>query len=838
MDSVAEEPAGPAEEPSRSPLAQPAGSPSLVGRAKELFPETGNPLTCGATTALVLLTQLPVIVVFVLFSAISPVAYSIYYWCVGRILIGKGFLAGAAALAFVAYICGWTSWRAVWLQALVGVVVAYVFAFGGLCYTRYYPSVPLILAYIQFVLYLTGIRLATAGKLSARGFYSAISLALWLAALWTLAAWLAWVFGSNMQYNAATKTVLHGKMQNIFDLYGINSSWDQCVQQRSLAHDYNRTIAQSADAAVLKSCSHLELITLLVWAAPFIVSAVCLMCGVVTLLRAYISTASGTVSPAQLVDKRLKVIMGILAVGATALWIGFQQMGSSMGLSNFYLAALLVTSIISIIWITISFDLHPVVGAVQESVLWKICQPILSSDWFFGLLLAITLIPLLFLLALDVLAACVQRLLGFKKTGVPGKSDWTTDVGYVIFKFVHRKHWTSCFEKAFIWSSLYFLVHVFEKFTSVFLGWLDGELELLGSLAGVCVIWYFVCLFLFMLPPVPGVPVYMSAGAIVAKEAKPQMGLVGGIIFASFLTTLLKNNAVFIHQTVIGRLFGKSQKVQQLVGVHTEEIRAIEKILRKPWTSLQVALDKIFILCGGPDWPVSVLTGILRLGVLGVAAGTAPSFFIIVPCVIAGACLVDESLKSMSSVIIVMVTVSQGGLLLAACISIAREAERSHEELSKPRDEHAELVKISKAAQVRHAQHLKRTAWHNAHILQKLLLVCSVLLQIAASGFITIRGVDCFRPFEIGNNISDSFAEGGLEGRVYNVVKSPEGVAAFILYAFAIVVFMVYRAMWGCSGQEDTGPNDDAGQTTPEDFGIDVSDSHDLIVAGKHKAKE
>jgi hypothetical protein len=43
--------------------------------------------------------------------------------------------------------------------------------------------------------------------------------------------------------------------------------------------------------------------------------------------------------------------------------------------------------------------------------------------------------------------------------------------------------------------------------------------------------------------------------------------------------------------------------------VNSVTIRAVKKILSKPGMSL----EKVYILVGGPDWPTSVLTGILKL---------------------------------------------------------------------------------------------------------------------------------------------------------------------------------------------------------------------------------
>jgi hypothetical protein len=60
--------------------------------------------------------------------------------------------------------------------------------------------------------------------------------------------------------------------------------------------------------------------------------------------------------------------------------------------------------------------------------------------------------------------------------------------------------------------------------------------------------------------------------------------------------------------------------------------QAIKVILSAPGLTLQ----KVSILCGGPDWPTSVLTGILRLQLSQMLIGSIPIFFLIAPCVLAG----------------------------------------------------------------------------------------------------------------------------------------------------------------------------------------------------------
>merc|ERR1719210_2607069 len=94
----------------------------------------------------------------------------------------------------------------------------------------------------------------------------------------------------------------------------------------------------------------------------------------------------------------------------------------------------------------------------------------------------------------------------------------------------------------------------------------------------------FVCgIVCFLLPPVPGVPVYLFAGLVLAQ--KHEVFLVGctAAVVTGFL---LKLAACGIQQKIIGGLLGRSHWIKSQVGVHTPLIRAIECILAKPGVSI------------------------------------------------------------------------------------------------------------------------------------------------------------------------------------------------------------------------------------------------------------
>jgi len=61
------------------------------------------------------------------------------------------------------------------------------------------------------------------------------------------------------------------------------------------------------------------------------------------------------------------------------------------------------------------------------------------------------------------------------------------------------------------------------------------------------------------------------------------------------------------------------------------QVRAMKIVLSKP-----MSVAKVSILVGGPDWPTSVMCGILHLDPVGVLLGTTPVALLILPTILAG----------------------------------------------------------------------------------------------------------------------------------------------------------------------------------------------------------
>ena len=125
------------------------------------------------------------------------------------------------------------------------------------------------------------------------------------------------------------------------------------------------------------------------------------------------------------------------------------------------------------------------------------------------------------------------------------------------------------------------------------------------NLFTVTIIIIAVGMFLFMLPPIPGLPIYLTAGIVLVSVGSNTLGLYGAIIYACIVSLLLKLLACAVQQKMIGGSLGGNVGVKQMVAINSEGIRAMRVILSENGFTAR----KVVVLVGGPDWPVSVLCG-------------------------------------------------------------------------------------------------------------------------------------------------------------------------------------------------------------------------------------
>eukprot|EP00493_Phyllostaurus_siculus_P023729 UN24065 len=87
------------------------------------------------------------------------------------------------------------------------------------------------------------------------------------------------------------------------------------------------------------------------------------------------------------------------------------------------------------------------------------------------------------------------------------------------FYTMYYWNWTSLSLKIVVWGVIYLTLMVFTtKFVTIFLAWLGGVIES-WNFGVVIMIFMVIGLTMFLLPPVPGVPVYLTGGIIIPSAA-------------------------------------------------------------------------------------------------------------------------------------------------------------------------------------------------------------------------------------------------------------------------------------------------------------------------------
>jgi len=385
-----------------------------------------------------------------------------------------------------------------------------------------------------------------------------------------------------------------------------------------------------------------------------------------------------------------------------------------------------------------------------------------------------------------------------------------TNRGMKLLNRLDNWHWPSILEKSWICAFIFLLVWVvFSKLAIVFLSWFNWIMKDMSFWA-VTALYYLVGLLMFMLPPITGIVVYMGAGVILVSRGmrEPSVTFSMGVAYAAAVSLLLKMNAFVMQQKCIGEAMGHNAKIQQLVVVHNIGTVAMERILSRPG----LHIDKVMVLCGGPDWPTAVISGILKLNVWQMLLGTLPCLFLIVPSVLAGACLLEESLAPIAPLTVILMGFLQGSVFVAALIFTAREATVHKRELRMARTKclgekdfgltvrkipsaiAPSIAKWERKRKRNTKEYLAFTVWGNLMVQERAALVFSVLLQLSSCWITTALSSLCFRPFSLAKTIGESYEEGGLNGNAFNLLLPLGNVACFLALS-GIIIHSAYIGM-------------------------------------------
>jgi hypothetical protein len=309
------------------------------------------------------------------------------------------------------------------------------------------------------------------------------------------------------------------------------------------------------------------------------------------------------------------------------------------------------------------------------------------------------------------------------------------------------------------------------------------------SVAAVTACMSVVGVTLFLLPPVPGIPIYFMSGMMLLAVCEPSMGLYGGVVYCTGLGLILKLTAGTIQQQIFGKRLGTLVSVRQMVGVNGDMMRAVRVVMADPG----LTWGKCAILTGGPDWPTFVTTGILNCDFLPVFIGTFPCVVLIIPTVLSGMFVylqgAPHNLEWASTVgtIATMVTglAQMGTMMLAAFYLEKTQIERKDEIDALPVDEEVLAEDLKVAAKLVIFKEV--TKWDILPRPQRILLLTALFIMMASCWMVMVFTNSCFAPFEMSDTIEDK-----LDGDPWNLVK-PQGWVSILMFLIATAEFMVFN---------------------------------------------
>jgi len=770
---------------------------------------------CGHYIMLTLCTLLPASMVIVAFSDIFYgltfyAFFASWYWN-----LGGNFLAGLASIyALCLYLADWTQWRNPVQKFSTAIICIYGFCFAFFLKCRFYPYAPLIISLFHIAFFMGLLRSSLARNLTRAAFYKASWRACCFSACCCVGIWLVYIFmeswdGGNM-WNETTKNRLAADSKTIYDKVfitvdgerrALSFEWD-CREKDKRTDNFRMisdTLMESTGYQLSREetserdgrCSEVKTIWFLMWVSPFVTFMTLAVIGTFSFLNTWDFTTDSSG-----VEKLIKgAISGVCSV-LMLMWVSASVAAANMQLTSTLMAFCASAMIALMIWCYLEIGKRAITSSIKESKMMQMLIMLATSNWIrAGLIIAFNvLIPFGFVLS--YLNQRVRKLRGRATTD--GR---LTDGAERVLKSLMYWNWGNIFIKVNCLVMIYWTFFVgIVKWTYVFLSHLNGVLETV-DLGVVIIIFFAIGFTMFLLPPVPGVPVYITSGVIIAARASTtQFGFWGGISIACALSFVLKLSACS-GQYLIGYLLGKAVKVQQMVGVDKIFMRAVEKILLERGFNRA----KVAVLIGGPDWPTSVICGILKLNLCQILLGTTPVIFVSSPCVFAGAFLSGPSAASaeseageeneiystLASTLLAVSIAIQMGSMLVALYYIQDVIGKHSTELGKWRADHAPVVALRDKETEGIAAWNDVLQWSMLGLFDRVLILISVCMMLMALFLFGMMDEACHRPFQVNNDIQESFGNNGLYGNALNIVL-PMGWFATGLFFFGSFLHLIF----------------------------------------------
>lgn len=720
---------------------------------------------------------------------------------------GSGLLLMAVMVCAMFYCLDWGSWPKP--LKIVTICVPGICVVGAcLLKSRSYPFAPLVLILFLIPVLAGTLRITICKSTSRAKFHSCFFFNCMMAAGLLLFTWIYWMIEKDYLWNHASKLRLADLADELWKAYQVTEPATLATSEMDRNLNYSldcgpdknvMRFSSQAKTDIGLSCKKAMTVLFTCWTSPLIGALCSIFLGLVALFAGSFIPHAKQGDSAKRMEANLQKLLVLLMVALMGMYLSTSISGASLTLSNslmaFFGAALGVCVVGFYIEIgTERFNAHMKESKVAMG-LEKVSKHDIARAMFVG---GLNVMLALFL----VLNMGRQKARKCRKRADCDSSKAFTATGQILVDAMATWNWANVLNWICLLGELFFTFQVgVAKATYIFLSWLNNS-ALADVDYGVVIVTIFLIGYtMFLLPPVPGVPVYVFCGIVVAEQGRQleSVGFALGCIIACMLAWFLKL-AACTGQYMIGLGAGKSIGIQNLIGVDKVPTRAIEKILSAPG----LTLGKCAVLVGGPDWPTSVTCGILKLSIPQMLIGTAPVFFVSTPCVLAGAFLArvvvgeDSMWSAMASTSILVAGGGQlaSGLLAMACT--LKVIEKDYDELSKPRAEHEAVEEFSRGQAELKKVYDHVTRWDNMTCCRKMTIRTAAACQLMSGVIFAFGGEYSFRPFAISSKIDDFYEDYGLNnpnddegGNPINILL-PCGYAGLGLFFVGTVLHIIF----------------------------------------------
>jgi hypothetical protein len=712
------------------------------------------------------------------------------------------FAAGALGLLFLLHIFDVSYWTGRWkvLRAFLFTFVALGFAGAAMLASKEYPGASIALYVLAFPALLWLIKLAVYRNVHAALFSKSLCVALFIIAAATAAVWLVWVFTGN-PWNNETKIafsdLLYCKIEvngttaaamPVANMTAITTTTTTTMFTTTFFDDHTVTTTtvpffagSEDDDRDITVC----LAAWVLWTAPLLAACNAFVFGLLSyaLSRTLLRTDKA-------VTKALKLFLGLIVVAVVCLWVAASIAGAGIGVNGavqlfvgVFIMVLSGVLIGTVGWkrLTAQMMAVPLVRQLSSS---------LFTDWFKALFM-IGLGPFLpFYFLTAVVNQMLRKCLPFGYTIDNDREQKLrlTAAASAQLRAIKRWRWSSILEKIMWIGVIYAILEVVVALmTNIFMSWLNDVLLPL-PLYATTLIFFVVGVLLLNLPPVPAVPIFVTAGIILGQQGEKDLTFAGAQGLAILVCVAIKLVSGLMLQKLHGERLGKSLYVRREIGVNSISVRAIRRLLIQPG----IKMPKVCILIGGPDYPCYALPGILKLSVWQVQLASLPVVVLIAPLSLAGGFLLKAReggiWEAISNVALTIAILLQIIVLLLALYYVAEEVEQNYEALSREPDDE-EVAAAEGAANERMLITQARQSWYakDFPMLARLLLISGAMATIASIYMLVVAHEKAFSPFAVTDNISEK-----INGDINNLVHLLGWVYLGLL-GWAILVLI----LWG-----------------------------------------